>query len=133
MIPKFIELISNSGIKKYVNVNTIHSITTYNETEHTLIKFVGELLTFRDKRTPEEILNLINGTETQLPTKTPLTFPRKMLVGNYKEEVNEKEVMVLCDLGENYLFRYVCTPLYNFYNNDGVDDFVSFKFAEEIK
>lgn len=131
MIPKFIELLDINNIdKKFVNVNEIKSFHKYNPENNTFIKFVSGYESFVDKRTPEEIISLINGTEIQ-PIKT---FPRKMLVHN-GDMINSEPYIVIADLGEGFIFRYVCVAWGTedfFEDGSGCFDTSMYKFAEDI-
>lgn len=133
MIPKFIELINSDNRSRFVNVNYISAFKEYNPLE-TLITFVGGDNPFRDKRTPIELYNLINSTEA-LPTKEVLTFPRKMLVHNGGENQSKDEYIVIADLGEGFVFRYVCVAWGTedfFEDGSGCFNTSMYKFAEDI-
>ena len=136
MIPKFIELIREDRETKFVNVNTIISVEKYSyikNSNDSLIRLVGGDC-FRDYRSDKEIINLINGTEA-LPTKTTLTFPRKMLVHNGDKNSIPKPYIVIADLGDDFVFRYVCvawgTEDY-FEDGSGCFETSMYKFAEDI-
>lgn len=137
MIPKFIELTSyeNGVADQYVNVNNIHSIRKGQDGfGGSFIVFNNGLTPFRDKRTPIELYNLINSTEA-LPTKEVLTFPRKMLVHNGGENQSKDEYIVIADLGEGFVFRYVCVAWGTedfFEDGSGCFNTSMYKFAEDI-
>jgi hypothetical protein len=145
MIPKFIELINSDNIKKYVNVNNILSVEKYSYikgSNDSMIYFVGNNNDcFRDYRSAEDVMALINSSNEKLPLPTiqiepTKTFPRRMLVNNGGENHSKDEYIVIADLGKDFLFRYVCVAWDNeeyFEDGSGAFNTSSFKFAEEIE